>query len=101
MDEKQKKNIEWLNTFDTHEQEYKWLGVLLNNIDNDRAIFGYRAMNGSLYRSNLVIRVMKELAEKCETIGEFTELLNKMQHELIKLSERNDELREKDPRWNR
>lgn len=97
----QTENLKWLNTADTHEQEYKWLSALLNQVNSDIAMFGFYNMNTIAHRGNNVIRVMKELCEKCETLDEFKELLNNMQHEVIKLDERNHKLAEKDPKWKR
>lgn len=99
MSESQQKNLEWLNTADKYESEYKWLSMLLNNVTADIATFGGRSLNTSCHSVNRIILTMKNILSECDSIEDGKTAIDRIQHELIELDKRNFDLMKRDPEW--
>jgi len=101
MSKTQDENLQWLNTADKYESEYKWLSMLLNNVETDIATFGGRSLNTSCHSVNRVILTMKSIISTCDSIEDIKTAIDRIQHELIELDKRNFDLMKRDPVWGR
>lgn len=94
-------NLKYINTADMYDAEYKYMSCIMNNVHNDHSIFGARGTYSNIQIVNNVLIIMKELSSKCKDINEFKSTVNKIQHELFKLNERNNSLADHDASWDR
>ena len=99
MTKTQKENLQWLNTADKYESEYKWLSMLMNNVNTDVATFGGRSLNTLSHSVNRVLLTMKDILSECDSIEDSKTAIDRIQHELIELDKRNFDLMKRDSKW--